>query len=115
MIIRILEAIDYRDDKEAFAEQFLNNIHLETITNLISQLPLDETSKIENEISTKSRLKENPKNILSKYFPEDQIQNTIKKVSEHAILKYIETISPKLSESQIKQLNTVLTELKQDK
>ncbi len=53
-LLAILEAIKYEGDKEAFAAEFLRNVHLQSLLDLVATLPSDKQAEIKNQLSANS-------------------------------------------------------------
>lgn len=107
ILLRILEIVDYQDDKDKFVESFLKNITGQTFFDLVKTLPDDKQKGIE--------LKEGQSafEALRKSFSEEQIQEAEKNASSTATQKFLEEIYPSLSEVQKGRLENFLKEVKQ--
>lgn len=104
-VLRILEAIDYSDDKEAFVDEFLKNVQQQAFINLVQALPQDKQEEIKNEFAT-----ENPE-IVKKYFTEEQIQQSLEDTSKNAVMEWLQTINPTLADAQRQKLVDLSQEL----
>ncbi len=99
IILKILEAINYSEDKDAFAGDFLTNIQLEAVRDLTDKV--DQGKK--QEIVKKLRGAPEGKDaimILEEYFTPDHVEETLKNVAENSIQEYIKNIMETLDDSQ---------------
>jgi len=108
ILIKILETINYSEDKDEFVAEFLKNIQLESLLDLINTLPSNKQEDIKNQLSKSSDNQKKVAEILEIYFLQDQIQQSLENVSKNAVIKYIQTISQTLSDSQRANLIEVL-------
>ena len=102
---KILEIIDYKDDKEKSATELLNLCEKQALADLVKGLPEEKRSSLNGELSNN----EDVKSVLNNYFPNDQIANAIKAASEFVMKQYLEEIIPTLSEKQLASLETLFT------
>lgn len=107
-ILNILEAIDFSDDKKTFVAEFLRNIHLQSLLDLIEMLPNDKREKIKSQLSTNPDNQEIVSETLRTYFSEDQLRQSLQNSAKDAIPKYIQSINQTLSASQRDRLIQVL-------
>lgn len=99
ILLKILEAIDFNQDKETFVAEFLKNIHLQSLIDLIKTLPSDKQEEIRSQLSAKPDDPKRISEILGNYFSQDQMQESLKNASKEAISNYIQYISETLSAS----------------
>jgi hypothetical protein len=62
ILLKILEAIDYTDNREAFVAEFLRLTYLQALTNLVKSLPFDKQTAINQELAKSA---DNPELIAS--------------------------------------------------
>lgn len=112
LLLKILQAVEYQDDKEVFVLKFEKNIFLQSIADLIKSLPLEKRDELKLELNQL----ENPEvalETLKNNFTDSQVQDAIKKSAKDSIKKYIQSINPTLSEPQKNNLMKVLKEIEQ--
>lgn len=108
VILNILETIGFSDNKETFIAEFLKNIHLQSLLDLVETLTTDKQEELRNQLSVISDDQEKVSETLKKYFSEDQMQQSLKNAARDAISKYIQSISHTLSDSQRESLAQIL-------
>ena len=99
-LFRILDAIGYAGDREAFVKKFNELIQLQAIDNLINSLPQDGQKVIRNELVTN---KDNPEKVnetLNGHFSEKQIQQELEETFKNALTDWMQAVSPTLSDFQ---------------
>jgi hypothetical protein len=113
IILKILEIIGYKDDKEAFVNEFIKDIKLGALSGLIINLPEEK----QKELKTKSEISQgNPQElerIINEYFTPEQIQEATKNSSQKMMSEYLQAINSTLSEEQKTNLVKLFEELKQ--
>ena len=113
ILLRILEIIGYSEDKEKFATEFLQNVSMQSLLDLITSLPSDKQEEVKQKIST---LQNDPKAIgdmIKLYFTEQQIEDALQNSSKNAVAEYIKAIANTLSEEQKTNLANYSQELNQ--
>jgi hypothetical protein len=106
---KVLEIINYTEDKEYFIQKFLENCHKMALQQLIQNLPEEKKAKIE-ELSNSPQSPE----IISQFrelLAESNYQNDLEKTTTALFSEFLEAIFPTLSDDQKKELNTYLTSL----
>jgi hypothetical protein len=108
ILLDILTAIGYNEDKEVFIEKFIKNIELQSFMDLMQGLPQNKQEELEGQLATVSN---DPKKILQTskgYFSEEQLQQTLQNVTKDAVSNYITAISDTLSDGQRENLTQIL-------
>ncbi len=106
---QILDAIDFTEDKEEFANEFLKIVFAQAINNLISSLPLERQTDISERIKKVGSNQEESAKMMSEFFSQEQIKDALTESMKQEITNYLETIAPTLSEEQKQRLEkTVL-------
>jgi len=105
---KILEVINYSEDKNVFVSEFIKNVQLQSLIDLLKTLPADKQEEIKNQLSANPDNQEKISEILKNFFSQDQMQESLKNASKEAISKYIQSISSTLSASQKTNLTRVL-------
>ncbi|MBI4084827.1 MAG: hypothetical protein HY431_02875 [Candidatus Levybacteria bacterium] len=111
LLLKILEVIDYSDDKEAFISEFIKNVRLQSLLDLISTLPTDKQEEIKTKLTTNVNDADKVASTLGAYFTPSQMQDALETASKDAITKYVETINRVLSVSQKQELANTFQEL----
>lgn len=106
--LKILEAIDFSENKEAFATEFLETIYLQSLLDLIKTLSNDKQEEIKSQFSIKPDNQEKVSKMLKIYFTEDQMQQSLKNAAKDTFLKYIQAIDHTLSNTQKENLTQIL-------
>ncbi len=99
IIVNILDIIGYGDEKIAFADEFLTLCQQRAVTDLYNSLPQDK------------RAGKDPGQVIKKIFTPAQSLEAIQKTTEKMLNEYLETIYPKLSEEQTKNLRAYLNSI----
>jgi enoyl-[acyl-carrier-protein] reductase (NADH) len=102
---KILESIDYTEDKDTFIEEFMRILQLKVVAALVQKLTPDKQREIEKLLEEESKI------VLENYFTEEEIKSTISKISKELGEEYIKSIAHTLSESQKETLDGVLREV----
>lgn len=105
LILKILEIIGYKDDREKFAADFVSAIHRKAISNCVGSLTEEQKNSLEEQLSGIIRSPEEVSKILFQFITDDQYQQSVEKASKEIMRGYLEAIAPILSEDQTNQLN----------
>lgn len=105
ILLEILTIIDYEDDKEAFADEFLTNCEKQAFLNLIGTLPPERREAIKQRLEEATDT-EQVKAILSADLSPQAYTDALKKVSQIALSELIDTVSAELSAYQRAKLRT---------
>lgn len=111
ILLKILDAIGYSEDKEKFAMEFFQNVSLQALLDLFSTLPQDKKDQLEQKITNAGNGAAEMQEELKAYFSEEQIQQAIKNSAKNAVTEYIKTIEPTLSDSQRQNLTNYFGEI----
>ncbi|MGH7203526.1 MAG: hypothetical protein ACREHC_03735 [Candidatus Levyibacteriota bacterium] len=103
ILLKILDAIEYTDDKEAFANEFMQNTSLQTVTDLVDTLPHEKKEEVKKAF-VESTTDETVSEILKKYFSEEQKQKAFENAVSTSIKRWMQAIQHTLNESQKKNL-----------
>jgi hypothetical protein len=112
-LLKILETIGYEDNRESFVDEFLNNVQLQSLTNLIQSLPQEKQNELKDQLKSNSDNSEVVTVFLKDHLGESKIQEVVKQTTEDAVVEYIQQITPSLSDSQRRNLTNVLQEFGQ--
>ena len=100
ILLRILEIIGYSEDKEKFATEFLQNVSSQALLDLFNTLPDDRKGQLQEQIKSAESSPQVLEETLRSHFTQSQIQDALRNASKNAIVEYIKTIDPTLSETQ---------------
>lgn len=112
IIIQILDIAGYGENKEEFADQLLSLCQQQTFVDLIKKLPVEKQAFLEKSNS----LQPNPQQLdqfIKENYTEGEILEALKKATQNTIQAYLQTISPHLSDTQKKNLQTFVQALTQ--
>jgi hypothetical protein len=110
LLLKILDAIEYQNDKEAFISKFENNLQLQAIVNLISSLSKEKQDEIIQKLKDNSQNQGSITGVLNEYFTDAQRIQAIEESSRNSLSSYIQTIQKTLSDAQKSSLIKVLEE-----
>lgn len=108
---KILEAIEFADDKEVFINQFSANIYLQSIADLIQPLHPGDQEKIKLEIASIGDNTGKLEDIVNTHFTEEQRFKAIESASRQTLIDYISTIKDTLSPLQKQNLAKLFQEI----
>lgn len=111
ILLEILDAIGYSDDKEAFITEFIKNIKLLSLQDLIKTMPQDKQKEITGKLFAAGNDYEKITGILKSFFSEEQIQKSIKDTTRDNIIEFITEIDDSLTDAQRNKLITVLEKI----
>jgi len=114
ILLKILDTIGYADDKEAFANKFLENVHLQSLLNLIQSLPADKQNEAKQKLTENSNNPEEIASVLKEYFSQSEMQQSLQKSAQDAVNNYIQSINNSLSNEQRQNLIKVVEEVHQN-
>jgi hypothetical protein len=103
-----LNAIDYKEDKELFIADFLQNVQLQSLQNLLQTLPADKLQNIKLQLLASTNDQNKITEILKTSFSQDQIQHAIENAAKEGVSSYIKVIDDLLSDAQRDNLIKVL-------
>lgn len=108
ILIELLTAIDYNKDKSAFVEEFIKNLQLQSLNNLLLTLPQDKLDNMKQQLLSSSNDAQNSSKIIRSLFSEAQINSSIENASREAVTSYIESIRDVLSPEQEKKVLAII-------
>lgn len=109
-IVKVLEIIGYKGDKQKFVNQFIENSQKQAVIDLVDTLPADKQAQLKQQLSTASE-NQIPDNILQNYFTKDQYLEALTKATKVSFGSFLETIQSSLTESQTENLQAFLAPL----
>jgi spermidine/putrescine-binding protein len=113
-MLKILDTIGYADDRENFSDEFIKNTNLQSLSNLIQTLPSDKQDEVKQKLTENSNNPEVVTSILTKYFSQPEIQQSLQKAAQDMMSDYLQSINNSLSIEQKDNLTKVFAELHQN-
>lgn len=107
VLLQVLNIIGYSDNKEEFISKFLQLCEQQALINMINSLPEDRRSSLESALS-KQNSPENITAILDKYLSKKDLAQAVQKATEDTFKSYLQSVIPTLSNSQRKDLDSLL-------
>ena len=114
ILLRILDIIGYSEDKEKFATEFLQNVSMQSLLDLINSLPSDKQEEIKQKTSVLQNDPKAAQDLFNNYFTKQQIERALQNASKNAVTEYIKAIASTLSEEQKTNLTNYSQELNQN-
>lgn len=112
LLLKILDAIDFVGQKEAFADMFANLIFEEAVYALMQTLPEKQREKVakkwDNNMGNHAALT----SLLEHYFTKQQLTEATEKVAHKAMYDYLQSIDRTLSNEQKEKLFKLTEEIK---
>ncbi len=109
-----MDAIGYTDDKEKFADEFIKNIQLQSLSNLVQSLPVDKQDEVKQRLDNNSSNPEAFASILNGNFSQSEIQQSLQKSAQDMVSDYLQSINDSLSVEQRNNLAKVSEEFHQN-
>lgn len=106
-LLKILEIIDYRDNKDNFVDEFLKNLQLQSFLDLMQTLPKDKQQELQKQLQSVTQLEE-LNNKINLYFNEKQLKDSLENTARTGLANYIQAIDPSLSTVQKNNLAKLL-------
>jgi phage host-nuclease inhibitor protein Gam len=100
ILLKILDAIGYADDREAFVNEFIGNVQKQAVVDLIQTLPADKQEEIKKEFSSAAGNPEKIAEVVKKYFTEDQMRKALEEASKNAVIDWMDAVKDTLSDAQ---------------
>ena len=104
ILLKILDAIGYADNKDDFINQFVGIIYSQSIIDLMHALPASDQEKMKLELSGSNENQEKAEEVIKKYFSEEQRKKAVEIAAKNEMVRFISTIKDTLSPSQVQNL-----------
>ncbi len=111
ILLNILEAIDYTDDKEAFIKEFIELTQIQAVNDLVNALPPEQKEAVKAELAANKDNPQKASDVLKSRFTDEQMQEALEKSSGYAMLEWMNAINPTLSDEQRQKLINLSKEL----
>src|SRR5947209_4190147 len=109
-ILQVLTIIDYEDDKQAYADEFIQNCEKQALVDLLIALPQEQQERLKQQIAGITD-QEQQQAIITEYVTPEQYNQALRKASATAFEGLIEEIIPTLSAEQTDKLQSYLQSL----
>lgn len=103
ILLQVLTIIDYADEKEAFAEEFLQICHEQAMADLLTSLTEEQKKVLQRTTDIQTT--------LAQIIPSEQLNKALKEATKIQFQDYLKTIKPSLSQVQKDKLNTFFSSL----
>jgi hypothetical protein len=113
ILLKILEAIDYSDNREGPTDEVLKNINLLALVNLVQSLPSEKQIEVKQQLSDNQDNPEKIAALLKEHFSQQELHQALEITIKDTITQYIQTIAPTLSMAQKGKLLHVMEEFEQ--
>lgn len=113
LLLKILNIIGYSGNKESYTDEFLRNIPLLALEDLILTLLPQTQQEIKQKLSDNYQDPEMVAIIVREYFSDLEFQEALKKAAKNAITNFIQKISNTLSDNQKDEIIKLFEELNQ--
>ncbi len=110
-LLKLLEAIDYADDKEAFVKEFVGLIQIHAMDRLIMSLPEEQQSSLKSQLRDNKDDLDKIGEILKSHFSEEQMKESFEVTTQKAVMDWMQSVDPTLSDIQRQKLLNLSYEL----
>lgn len=110
-LLQILDIIDYQDNRDIFADEFLFLCQQEILTMLLESISEEKRQELEQELGDKPTLAL-MQTLLEKYFTEEQRIEATEKATTEVYKDFFKSIVPTLAQKQKEKLQQYLSSLK---
>jgi hypothetical protein len=104
-IFRILDIIEYKQDKNILTDRLINECYIETVIQLIGLIPYEKRQLFLSDFGKKSPSE--LKQYIFSYFTAQQISLSLETSIKHVITEYVRSVAPELSPKQIQKLQSM--------
>lgn len=111
ILLEILKAIDYKDDKDAFVQEFTDLVQIQAIEKLITALPQDQQEDLKSELAANKDYSEKVSEILRGRFPAEQMQKSLEETMQKSVTEWMQAVNPTLNDVQRQKLLDLSQEL----
>jgi hypothetical protein len=100
ILLKILDVIEYKDDKEDFTNQFAIIIYSQSLIDLVQSLLASDQEKIKQELSASDNSPEKIEEIIKRCFTEEQRKKALEIAAKNVMVNFIAAIQDTLSPLQ---------------
>jgi hypothetical protein len=102
-VVQILDAIEYKEDKKAFVDDFIRITNSQALVDLVQSLPTEKQAEADKEIA-EADSQESFQKAVQKYFTDAQVEKAIDIASQRAVTEWLKAIDPTLTDQQREKL-----------
>ena len=110
ILIRVLTIINYQEDKDKFANDFLDLCLKKALVDMMESLPEEKKTEVRARFSANITPEEAAK-VMQIYFTPQQYMQNLQNATQYLFQDYLKNIMPSLSEAQKAELQQYLTSL----
>ncbi len=110
IIIKILEATEYKGDQNEFVDDFMRVISSQALVNLVQTLSEDQQLEADKKIAAAGSQEKFAK-AVSEYFDDEQVAKAVDEASQKAISEWLRSVAPTLNDDQRGKLLVLSEEL----
>lgn len=103
ILIKILEIIDYKDNIEKFADDFIKLCYDTTNVEMMQLLSKEDKKQFEEDLLALPDINQTP-TVFGKYISPEKYKKHLEEVTEKLLMDYFQTIAPSLTEEQVEKL-----------
>ncbi|MHB8598394.1 MAG: hypothetical protein ACYDER_16445 [Ktedonobacteraceae bacterium] len=100
ILIEILNIIGYEDEKESYADEFIQNCEKQALLDALKALPKERQETLRQKLAMATD-QEQQKLLLKEYITSLEYTEILKKVAQNAFIELIDELMPTLSQEQI--------------
>ncbi len=110
-LLKLLDAIEYHDDKEVFVKEFTELIQIQSMDKLIMSLPQDQQDSLKSQLRDNKDDLDRIGEILKSHFTEEQMKKSLEETTRKAVGDWMQSIDSTLSDAQRQKLLNLSYEL----
>ena len=107
----ILEIVEFKDDKDQTANEFILLCQQQTLSQLIDALPYETKQTLKLIMEETKNNPDHVKSVLKDYISPEQYNEELERVTKKAFDQFIQNLSPTLSNEQKDKLGHYLQSL----
>src|SRR5579863_4337726 len=108
-LLKLLEAMNYRNPKEKFVADFERNIEGETFSKLNETLSEEKQKELAEALTHTQNDPEQATQVLSKYFTQEQIRQTFGEAAINETKGLLEAVKESLDDEQKQKIMDLIT------
>lgn len=113
VILSVLDAIDFTENKEEFANQFIVTTQMQAFVDLVETLPQDKQEEIKQKLQENTQDAPKTVEIITAFFTPEQIQKAVEEALKKAVIGWMEEITTSLNNTQKEKLLQLSKDLQQ--
>lgn len=113
VLLKILDLVNYEEDKNAFADEFIGLVQMQAIANLMIGLPHDKQDAIKAELNADTNNPEKVAAVIKANFSEDQLQKAVESAATKGLTDWMKAVESTLSDAQKQKLADLSQEFQQ--